>query len=248
MWSRTLRVALFAVSGVIAIGCAGTGSANDRGELEAYAPGPPAGQTATPSPSDQTGSGVFLEGVDPERAADGSADANAVGFDVDASRSASAGSILPAGSVEQAGSPPRWIAIPALDVEAEIIDLGLLSDGSLETPVDYGEAGWWAGGPTAGEAGPTVIVGHVDSFEGPAVFFRLSELEVGDEVVVTDAHGSSHRFRVTEVELYDKTDFPTDRVYGDTDDPTLRLVTCGGAFDSRERSYEANWVVFADPI
>ncbi len=152
------------------------------------------------------------------------------------------------GDATPVASPPRRIEIPTIGVEAEIIDLGLHDDGSLETPTDFAEAGWWAGGATANQDGPTVIVGHVDSYIGPAVFFRLSELQAGDHIVVVDAHGGESEFEVTEVDLYDKDDFPTDRVYGQTDEPTLRLVTCGGVFDERERSYEANFVVFATPV
>lgn len=239
MWSRALLVSTLVVSG-----CAGTGPTGEDGAVGSVvsAPGPLPQGTATPSSAEGAGSAVFIDRR--THSNDDPTPPDTVTMDVGrpAGRSADGSST----SNAEAGSPPRHIEIPALEVEAEIIDLGLLADGSLETPTDFAEAGWWAGGAAAGESGPTVIVGHVDSFEGPAVFFRLSELSPGDHVVVTDAHGTSHRFRVTEVELYDKTDFPTERVYGDTDQPTLRLVTCGGAFDSRDRSYEANWVVFAD--
>lgn len=225
------------VSTLVMSGCAGTASNSTDTRTAITAPGPS-------FVSGETGSSVFLTRSGEEAAA---AVSSPTGFNVredDEPTSSTATS----GSVDDIGSPPRRIEIPVLGVDAEIIDLGLLADGSLETPTDFAEAGWWAGGATADQAGPTVIVGHVDSFEGPAVFFELSALSAGDHVVVTDAHGGSHRFRVTEVELYDKTDFPTDRVYGDTDEPTLRLVTCGGDFDSRERSYEANWVVFAEAV
>ncbi len=143
-------------------------------------------------------------------------------------------------------SPPRVIRIPAIDVEATIIDLGLTDDGSLETPVDFDLAGWWAGGTPASHPGPTVIVGHVDSTKGPAVFFRLRELEPGDEIEVVDDQDNSQTFVVIERHTYDKDAFPTERVYGDTDGPTLRLVTCGGVFDTVARSYESNIVVYAE--
>ncbi len=145
-----------------------------------------------------------------------------------------------------AASPPRVVRVPAIEVDATIIDLGLETDGSLETPRDYALAGWWAGGTTANQPGPTVIVGHVDDYTGPAVFFRLRELSAGDVIEVVDSTGLATSFVVTETALYDKDDFPTERVYGPTDGPTLRLITCGGDFDSSERSYEANVVVYAE--
>ena len=135
--------------------------------------------------------------------------------------------------------------IPAIDVDASIIDLGLTPEGALETPTNFSQAGWWAGGTVADEVGPTVIVGHVDDQNGPAVFFRLQELEPGDAVIVIDDLGRNQAFTVVDKALYDKTSFPTERVYGATDAATLRLVTCGGEFDRSERSYESNWVVYA---
>lgn len=142
-------------------------------------------------------------------------------------------------------SPPRQVKIPSIDVEAPVIDLGLNPDGSLETPEDFDMAGWWAGGTVADEVGPTVIVGHVDDHTGPAVFYRLQELEQGDTIIVVDALGRDETFTVVDKGLYDKDSFPTDRVYGASATPTLRLVTCGGDFDRSERSYESNWVVYA---
>lgn len=147
-------------------------------------------------------------------------------------------------------SPPRQILIPGIDVDASVIDLGLTTDGALETPTDFAQAGWWAGGTVADEAGPTVIVGHVDDQNGPAVFFRLQELEPGDPIVVVDDRGQRVDFVVVDKGLYDKDAFPTERVYGDGSDQhsrtTLRLVTCGGEFDRSVRSYEANWVIYAE--
>ncbi len=142
-------------------------------------------------------------------------------------------------------SPPRQVVIPSIDVDAPIIDLGLTSDGALETPTDFDMAGWWAGGTVADEVGPTVIVGHVDDRNGPAVFFRLQELEPGDPIIVIDDLGREQTFTVVDKDLYDKTSFPTERVYGAGDEPTLRMVTCGVEFDRSERSYESNWVVYA---
>jgi sortase (surface protein transpeptidase) len=90
-----------------------------------------------------------------------------------------------------------------------------------------------------------VVTGHVDSADGPAVFFRLRELVPGDEVLVDRADGTTARFTVTRVERHLKDAFPTQAVYGPTADAQLRLVTCGGDFDRSARSYEDNVVVFA---
>lgn len=141
---------------------------------------------------------------------------------------------------------PRSITIPAIGVKSSIIDLGLNPDGTLEVPQDYDETGWWAGGSRQLEVGPTVIVGHVDSTTGPAVFWRLRELTPGDIIEVTDDAGVITRFAVRRVTQYEKDEFPTDLVYGPTERPTLRLITCGGEYDRDVRSYRANTVVYAE--
>ena len=140
---------------------------------------------------------------------------------------------------------PVRVEIPSIGVRAPIIRLGLNPDRTLEVPTDYGDTGWWSGGSRPGETGPAVIVGHVDSQTGPAVFYRLSELRKGDEVVVVRRDGSRARFTVQGSERYPKDEFPTARVYGRTDGPTLRLITCGGAFDSSTGHYVDNTIVYA---
>ena len=141
---------------------------------------------------------------------------------------------------------PATIRIPRLDVEAPIIPLGLEEDGSIEVPENPDQAGWWLGGPEPGELGPAVILGHVDSQEeGPAVFFHLRYMEAGDKIHIDRVDGSTITYVVDSTERHDKDEFPTEAVYGPTEQPTLRLVTCGGDFDFDVRTYEENVIVFA---
>ncbi len=146
---------------------------------------------------------------------------------------------------EEQAPTPVGIRIPAIDVAADMIALGLRDDGTIDVPSDYAQTGWWADGPEPGEQGPAVVLGHVDSRSGPAVFFSLTELQPGDEIVIDRVDGSSVAYRVDRIEQHAKDEFPTEAVYGDTDDPQLRLVTCGGDFDRSVRSYDDNVVVFA---
>lgn len=141
---------------------------------------------------------------------------------------------------------PVTVTAPTVGIAAPLVPLGLGPGGELEVPTDFDFAGWYAAGPEPGEPGPTVIVGHVDSYTGPAVFFRLGELAPGDEVTVTGDDGTSLRYVVRAVERHPKDEFPTDAVYGPTPTSTLRLVTCGGEFDRVSRHYLDNVVVFAD--
>ena len=138
---------------------------------------------------------------------------------------------------------PTRVSIPAIDVDASVIPLGV-TDGVLDVPQDFARTGWWQAGPEPGEVGPAVIVGHVDSYRGPAVFHRLRELRAGDEITVERVDGSSATFAVRRVMRVTKDAFPTDVVYGDTDGPWLRLITCDGDF--ADGSYLGNLIVNAE--
>jgi hypothetical protein len=146
------------------------------------------------------------------------------------------------------GVDPERIVIPAIGVDAEVIELGLQANGEMEVPTDFSQAGWFALGPRPGRVGPAVIAGHVDSRSGPAVFFDLVELEPGDEIEVHGSDGEVVVFAVRETEQHPKDGFPTDSVYSGTPGPELRLVTCGGEFDHAERSYRDNIIVYAERI
>jgi LPXTG-site transpeptidase (sortase) family protein len=146
---------------------------------------------------------------------------------------------------EPDAAPPRSIRIPAIGVDARVVPLGLARDGTMETPADFAATGWYEPGREPGERGPAVIAGHVDSTSGAAVFYRLGELERGDDVDVARADGSVVRFRVEGVERWPKDEFPTKRVFGDTPAATLRLITCSGDFDESTGHYLDNTVVYA---
>ncbi|WP_416674468.1 class F sortase [Egbenema bharatensis] len=146
------------------------------------------------------------------------------------------------------GVEPRRIYIPAIQVDATVIDLGLNSDGTLQVPQNFAETGWWIGGARPGAQGAAVIVGHFDSHTGPAIFYRLRDLQPGDEVQVLDAAGQVVKFEVEHTRQVNKNAFPRDDVYGKTEHPTLRLITCGGPFNHRQSQYRDNLIVFASRI
>jgi len=145
-------------------------------------------------------------------------------------------------------SPPVRVEVPAIGAASDLVDLGIATDGTLEVPVDFDLAGWFTGGGRPGGRGPLVIAGHVDSQDGPAVFYRLRDLSPGDTVEVTSEDGTLTRYRVTDVQDHPKDAFPTAAVFGATAGDELRLVTCGGTFDRALRSYTDNLVVFATAL
>ena len=146
----------------------------------------------------------------------------------------------------EAGRPVS-ITIPAAGVDARVVPVGLRADRTMEVPeVDL--AGWYEPGPRPGDAGPAVIVGHVDSRDGPAVFFRLGDLGRGDRIEVGQQGGGARSFVVERVERRPKEALPTERIWNRTGEPVLRLITCGGSFDRSTGHYRDNIIVFAEAI
>lgn len=139
---------------------------------------------------------------------------------------------------------PTSVSIPALGLRRDLIGLNVI-EGSLQVPERWGDVGWWQSGPTPGERGSAVLVGHVDSPTGPAVFYELSTLVEGDTIVVKRADGSTATFRVDSNELVSREDFPSQEVYRRDGRPTLHVLTCGGAYDETNDRYTDNLVLTA---
>lgn len=145
-----------------------------------------------------------------------------------------------------AAALPVHLSIPAIGVEADFeAPLGVDPSGEIETPATYEQVGWYKYGPTPGELGPSVILGHVDSFEGPAVFWSLGQLKSGDEIIIAREDAEDAVFEVTALERVEQTTFPTQKVYGNIDHAGLRLITCTGTYDHGTLRYSHNLIVYA---
>lgn len=148
-------------------------------------------------------------------------------------------------------SDPVSIDIPAIGVSSNLLHLGLNPNGSLQVPPLFAQpsqAAWYKYSPTPGQIGSSVIEGHIDTYQGPSVFFRLGALRPGNQVDVTLADGTMAIFKVTGVRSYPKTSWPWHVVFGSGDYPALHLITCGGTFDYSTRQYLSNTVVFASLV
>lgn len=140
------------------------------------------------------------------------------------------------------GRPTRLL-IPAIGVDERLHAVGLKADGAMETP-DFGDAGWYDEGPRPGAAGPAVVVAHVHGPAGDDVFAALHTLRPGDRVSVRRTDGAA-TFVVDAVERAPKDALPYDRIWRNTDQPVLRLITCGGKPDPVTRMYPDNTIVYA---
>lgn len=146
-------------------------------------------------------------------------------------------------------SPPVAIDIPSIGVRtSNLVDLALASDGSLQVPKDFSSVGWYTAGPAPGQLGPAILAGHVDSHNGPAIFYRLGALRPGAQIKISRIDHSTATFVVDRVQSFAKDRFPTALVYGSTNRAELRLITCGGSFDPKSGHYVNNTVAFAHLI
>ena len=149
-----------------------------------------------------------------------------------------------------ARSAPVKIRIPGIGVNAPVMKLGRDADGAVQVPplAEHNLTGWYRYGPSPGQRGPAVILGHVDSTAGASVFYDLKNMHAGDKVYVTLADGKVAAFAVDGLQRVAKDAFPTASVYGKAGYPSLRLITCGGPFDQATGHYADNIIVYAHLI
>lgn len=157
----------------------------------------------------------------------------------------SSASAAPPSPPSAAAPSPEHLRIASIGVSTDLVRLGLNQDRTVEVPRDAAQAGWFDQGPVPGQPGSSVVLGHVDSVEGPAVFHRLSQLRPGDPIKVQLSDGSVALFEVGRVATYTNENFPARDVYaGSPGRPALNLVTCGGEYDEERGGWQSNVVVF----
>lgn len=223
-------------------------------------PGSPSSRTASDTitlgrallwPAAAAGLGMLLiynsigSPADDKPPAPPSAAAPAAAAPAPAASSAAPESAAPGPSLPR--SVPKRLRIPAIAVDAPFTPLSIGSSGRLDAPPpnDKNLAGWFKDGVTPGERGAAIVAGHVDTTTGPAIFLQLRFLRPGSSVDITRTDGTVATFKVDTVETFSKAKFPDKRVYADTPDAQLRLITCGGNYNKTVKDYEDNVVVFA---
>ncbi|MGW6011794.1 class F sortase [Streptomyces sp. NPDC055210] len=145
-----------------------------------------------------------------------------------------------------APAAPAEVAVPSVGITSSLMELGLNTDRTVQVPpAEEGmTAGWYTGGAVPGEIGAAVIIGHNDTRFGEAVFHDLKKIKEGADITVTDKTGKALHFTVTATESVAKNAFPTEKVYGPTQERALRLITCDGDFDAQGHPVD-NLIVYA---
>ncbi|MFF2999515.1 class F sortase [Streptomyces sp. NPDC057950] len=145
-----------------------------------------------------------------------------------------------------APAAPAKVAVLSVGITSSLMELGLNTDRTVQVPpAEEGmTAGWYTGGVVPGEIGAAVIIGHNDTRFGEAVFHDLKKIKEGADITVTDKTGKALHFTVTATESVAKNAFPTEKVYGPTQERALRLITCDGDFDAQGHPVD-NLIVYA---
>lgn len=146
------------------------------------------------------------------------------------------------------GIEPILLEIPAINLEAEVVPVGIQEDGEMEAPEEFDKVGFFQPGVKPGNKGNAVIAGHLDHYTGPAIFFYIKDLEEGDHVYVTDETGAKLTFQVTEVASYKTNESPLEKIFGDADQHHLNLITCAGTFNRKTQRSSHRLVVFTELI
>ena len=146
-----------------------------------------------------------------------------------------------------AEAAPTRLMIPVIGVTAAVEDVGIKSNGDLDTPArnPWHDVGWYAIGARPGEEGSAVIDGHVDRPGGyPAIFWNLRYLHAGDTVMVVNATGSTLRFRVLRVASYAPNQAPVQNIFEATGGVYLNLITCTGTWIPSQHQTTLRLVVY----
>ncbi len=139
---------------------------------------------------------------------------------------------------------PVRICIPTVHLSAKVIPVGLQSDGRLGVPKSSEVAGYFEDGVKPGEPGNALIAGHVDDYKGPGIFYPLKKLKPDSLVILFDAKQNVLVYRVEHVEQYFTKQAPLDRIFGDTNEYRLNLITCTGIYNRDKKEHEQRLVVY----
>ncbi|TWT27318.1 sortase [Planomicrobium sp. CPCC 101110] len=146
------------------------------------------------------------------------------------------------------GMEPARIEIPSIKAKAEIEATGILENGEMGVPEDVDEVGWFEPGFKVGAKGHAVLAGHVDSLTGPAVFYDLKKMKIGETVILRDRDGREMVFKVTEMVSYETDEAPIEEIFGSSGKRMINLITCTGDFNRKIGSHEERLVVSAELV
>lgn len=143
-------------------------------------------------------------------------------------------------------SDPEELSVPSIDVSAPLEPVGVLENGQMGVPSTENGVAWFEPGPEPGEKGNAVMAGHVDSVDGPSVFYELENVQAGEQVRVTSEDGQELVFEVQRVVSYPREEAPIEEIFGSSDSRNLNLITCAGTFEQEHGTHDERLVVYTE--
>ncbi|MCP3740518.1 sortase domain-bontaining protein [Rossellomorea sp. BNER] len=150
--------------------------------------------------------------------------------------------------IQEEGITPTRIQIPSMEIDTNVIPVGLKDNGEMDVPEKTTVVGWYDRGPKPGGIGNSVVAGHVDSEEGPAIFFYLKNIEIGENIILSDKNGIKRTFVVTSKESYKSEEAPIKKIFGPSNKRQLNVITCTGTFDYENHLYPERLVVYTELV
>lgn len=144
---------------------------------------------------------------------------------------------------------PEKLSIPKIEVDAAVQLVGLTKNNAMANPSNFIDVAWYKYGPVPGAMGSAVMAGHLDNALAlDGVFKRLNELEVGDDIYVTDENGRKLHFKVTDLEIYPYDSAPSEKIFMASDAKRLNLITCAGKWLKAQKTYSERLVVYTELV
>lgn len=194
--------------------------------------------------------GILFYGFNDEKTGNVSTNSNvrAVQDSADKSDNASSPQTYTSAQVPIPGKP-TYLVIPALNINAQVEHVAENEEGRMDVPKKDENVAWWRLGAIPGQMGSAVFAGHYDRKDGgPAVFYELERLNIGDGIEVLDENGERRLFEVFKKEVYKDETFPLQEVFASNDAKRLNLITCEGVFDRATSNYSDRLVVFSEMV
>lgn len=142
---------------------------------------------------------------------------------------------------------PARLQIPSISVDSNVEQVGVDQSGNMDVPKQLDDVAWYSPGVAPGQPGDAVIAGHKDDDSGDhGVFWSLSSVKVGDELVVVGQNGSKMKFKVANAQTVAANSDPaTLGLFATNGSPRLSLITCTGQTNAQRTAYLQRMVVNA---
>lgn len=144
---------------------------------------------------------------------------------------------------------PERLKVPSLGIDAAVEQVGQKADGSMGTPEDFDNVGWWSEGQKPGQAGNVVFAGHVNNgLTRAGVFEHLGQVKKGDYITVSNAEGRTIIYEVAQIDVYETDQAPLAKIFAKKGPSQVVLITCEGEWQGDERSFDKRLVVIARQV